>query len=84
MARKKSTSPDAQGDAAKQIGNALRARPLSPKSRAIKNTNVNIRVTHALKEEMTQLAEQLGVSLTDYIIALHRQAKAILVDREIP
>lgn len=84
MARKKRATPKPQSEAANEIGDALRARAISPRSRPVRDTNINIRVTSELKQEITQLAEQLGVSVTDYITELHKQARAILVDREVP
>lgn len=84
MARKKNTEPGPRKDAADRIKGALRPGGISSRAKTVKNTNINIRVTPAQKEEIAEIAQQLGVSVTDYLIELHNQAKAILVDRDIP
>jgi predicted HicB family RNase H-like nuclease len=84
MARKKKAERGPRSSAADRIHGALHPGGISPRAKTVKNTNINIRVTPAQKEEIAEIAQQLGVSVTDYFIELHNQAKAILVDRDIP
>ena len=43
---------------------------------------ITFRVTSAEKLQMKEAAEKLGLSVTDYLLRLHRAAKHVLEDSE--
>lgn len=43
---------------------------------------ITFRVTSAEKLQMKEAAEKLGLSVTDYLLRLHRAAKNVLEDSE--
>ncbi len=43
---------------------------------------ITFRVTSAEKVEMKEAAEKLGLSVTDYLLRLHRSAKNVLEESE--
>jgi len=84
MPRRKATTPKGGKPPSTKIGEALRISGIPTRQESARTARINMRVTPEAKEEVAAIAHQLGLSLTDYLLELHNQAKAILLDHEIP